>query len=316
MAITVGYINALKTSVSLAFNKYLNTAATTYKPFTMEVPSSAGANFYPKLAELPGFREWHGSRVIHRLDAAGMSIKNRPFEQTIAISRDDMEDNNTGFLVPAIAQIGADAANLPDKLVYEQLQSGFQKKCMDGQYFFDTDHETWDENGKITSYSNKGTPQAGESAGPWWYLFDNSQPLKAMIYQPRRPFTITAKTKLTDGNVFTDSEFVWGADGRCAAGFGLFQLAYASCRPLNATTFADAVSAMGMLRRRDGSPYGVAPSQLVVPKNLESDGRALMKGGFIPTLAPDGKTWIPGSNEWESAAELVIAPRLSYAKAA
>lgn len=316
MAITVGYINALKTSVSLSFNKYLNTAEPTYKPFTMEVPSSAGANFYPKLAELPGFREWHGSRVIHRLDAAGMSIKNRTFEQTIAISRDDMEDNNTGFLVPAIAQIGMDAANLPDKLVYEQLQAGFKQKCMDGQYFFDADHETWDENGKITSYSNMGMPVAGEAAGPWWYLFDNTQPLKAMIYQTRRPFSITAKTKLTDGNVFTDAEFVWGADGRCAAGFGLFQLAYASCRPLNADSFAAAVSAMGQQRRRDGSPYGISPSQLVVPKNLEAEGRALIKGNFRPTKAPDGTTWLPGSNEWAQAAELVIAPRLSYAKAA
>lgn len=316
MAITVGYINALKTTVSLAFNKYLNTAAPTYKSFTMEVPSSAGANFYPKLVELPGFREWHGSRVIHRLDAAGMAIRNRTFEQTISISREDMEDNNTGFLVPAVGQIGADAAALPDKLVYEQLQSGFAKKGMDGQYFFDADHETFDENGKTISYSNIGTPLTGETAGPWWYLFDNTQPLKAMIYQPRRPFTITPKTKVTDGNVFNDREFVWGADGRCAAGFGLFQLAYASCRPLNATSFADAVSAMGMLRRRDGSPYGISPSQLVVPKNLEAAGRALMKGDFIPTLAPDGKTWIPGSNEWAQAAELVIAPRLSYANGA
>ncbi|MCW4589350.1 Mu-like prophage major head subunit gpT family protein [Gluconacetobacter entanii] len=311
--ITVGYVKALDTMVSLAFNKYLNAAAPSYKPFTMEVPSSSGANFYPKLSELPGFRKWIGARVVHRLDAAAMSIKNEPYEQTISISRDDMEDKNVGFLSVAVAQIGADAAELPDKLVYEQLQAGFKKKCMDGQYFFDSDHETCDENGNTVSYSNVGMPQEGETAGPWWYLFDNTQPLKAMIYQPRRPFTITAKTKLTDGNVFNEAEFVWGADGRCAAGFGMFQLAYASCRPLNATSFADAVSAMGMLRRRDGTPYGISPSQLVVPKNLESAGRALLKGGFIPTLAPDGKTWIPGSNQWEKAAELVIAPRLSYA---
>lgn len=311
--ITVGYVKALDTMVSLAFNKYLNAAAPSFKPFTMEVPSSSGANFYPKLAELPGFREWVGARVVHRLDAAGQSIKNRTFEQTIGISRDDMEDKNVGFLSVAVAQIGADAANLPDKLVYEQLQSGFKKKCMDGQYFFDSDHETFNESGNTVSYSNMGMPQGTEAAGPWWYLFDNTQPLKAMIYQPRRAFTITAKTKLTDGNVFNEAEFIWGADGRCAAGFGMFQLAYASCRPLNADSFADAVAAMGTLRRKDGSPYGISPSQLVVPKQLETAGRALMKGDFIPVMAPDDKTWITGSNAWANAAELVIAPRLSNA---
>ncbi|WP_394819748.1 Mu-like prophage major head subunit gpT family protein, partial [Sorlinia euscelidii] len=32
------------------------------------------------------------------------------------------------------------------------------------------------------------------------------------MFQPRRPFKVTPKTQLTDGNVFYGNHFIWGVD--------------------------------------------------------------------------------------------------------
>lgn len=311
MDINIGTINALTATINKSFNKYIETAAPTFGRFTMTIPSNAGENFYPRLAEMPGLREWVGQRVIHRLEAGGFSIKNRTFEETLGIRREDLEDDQFGILSPAIEQLAADAAEMPDKLVYDALETGVKTACMDGQYYFDTDHQTYDENGNLTGYSNLGVPQATEAAGPAWYLFCTRRPLKPMIYQPRRPFVVTAKTQITAGNVFSGNEFLWGVDGRCNAGLGMYQFAYRSTRPLNGGTFADALAGMASQRRKDGSPYGIRPDLLVVPQNLESAGRQLLNGDMVPVEAPDGKTWIPGANVWKGACDLLVAPRLS-----
>ncbi|MFT9018003.1 Mu-like prophage major head subunit gpT family protein [Acetobacter malorum] len=311
MDINIGNINALTATINKSFNKYIETAAPTFGRFTMTIPSTAGENFYPRLAEMPGLREWVGQRVIHRLAAGGFSIKNRTFEETLGIRREDLEDDQFGILSPAIEQLAADAAEMPDKLVYEALEMGVKTACMDGQYYFDTDHQTYNEKGALTGYSNLGVPQGTEAAGPAWYLFCTRRPLKPMIYQPRRPFVVTAKTQITAGNVFSGNEFLWGVDGRCNAGLGMYQFAYRSTRPLNGDTFAAALAEMASQRRKDGSPYGIRPDLLVVPQNLESAGRQLLNGDMVPVEAPDGKTWIPGANVWKGACDLLVAPRLS-----
>lgn len=53
-----------------------------------------------------------------------------------------------------------------------------------------------------------------------WYLADVSMPIKPLIWQLRKAIQFVAKTQLTDDNVFFQKQFVWGIDGRGAAGFG------------------------------------------------------------------------------------------------
>ncbi|MEE8658836.1 hypothetical protein DOFOFD_07410 [Acetobacteraceae bacterium EV16P] len=135
MEINIGNINALSTKLSMAFAQQLKTVEPTYTQFSLTVPSTSGENFYPRLAELPGLREWVGDRVIHRLKADAFRIRNKTFEETISISREDLEDEQFGLLMPAVQQLAQNAADLPDKLVYEALETGTSTKGMDGQYF-------------------------------------------------------------------------------------------------------------------------------------------------------------------------------------
>lgn len=64
-----------------------------------------------------------------------------------------------------------------------------------------------------------------------WYLLDVSRPLRAFIWQERKPAQLVAKTSLTDDNVFTRNEFIWGVDLRGNAGYGLPQLAFGALVP-------------------------------------------------------------------------------------
>ncbi|NHO33324.1 Mu-like prophage major head subunit gpT family protein [Acetobacter fallax] len=309
MEINAGNMNALTTKVNTAFNKYLTVAPSLYQRFSMTVPSSSGENFYPRIAEIGGLREWVGERQIEQLRVGSFRIPNRTFEQTLGIRREDLEDDQFGVLTPAIEQLGYNASVLPDELVFDALMAGTTTVCMDGQNFFDPDHQTYDQNGRVIAYSNVGVPQSGETAGPAWYLFDTTRPLKPMIFQPRRPFTVTAKTQVSEGNVFNENRFLWGVDGRCAAGVGMYQVAYRSTRPISGASFQDALTAMASQRRKDGTPYGIRPNLMVVPTNLEGSGRLLLNAEFVPSTG--GTNAVSVSNPWKGAAELLIAPRLS-----
>ena len=310
MQITGPNIANLSTAVSLAFDKAIGTAPARYKDFAQIVPSEAGENFYPRLPEMPGMRKWIGSREIRQLSTMQQyAIRNETYEETIAIKREDIEDDRWGVFMPYIQQLALDAAELPDQLCFAALEGGTKTICLDGQYFFDTDHQAVNADGETVTYSNMAGPQNGEVGGPAWYLLCTKRALKPIIFQPRRAFAVTARTKLDSDNVFELREFQWGVDGRCAAGVGFYQFAYRSTRPLTIESFGDARAAMASLCRADGTPYGIVPDLLMVPSNLEKQGRMLLKSQLAPISA--GNNFATGSNPWQGAAELMVAERLS-----
>ncbi|OUI98098.1 Mu-like prophage major head subunit gpT family protein [Acetobacter cibinongensis] len=311
MDITSANIAALTTDINTQFNRFLQLAPAVSAPLVMDIPSTSAANFYPNLVDFPGMRKWVGSRVIHRLENDAFVIKNETYENTIAIKREHLEDDLFGIYKPFIAQLGKEASGLRERLIFDLVNNATGIKGMDGQYFFDTDHVTYDEDGKEVTYSNVAELKDGETAGPAWYLFKCDDPLKPFIYQTRRPYAITQRTKLTDDNVFFDKEFIWGADGRSAAGCGMWQFAYRSTRPLTIDSLADAMAAMGSQRRSDGQPYGIEPTHLFAPTTLRRTANAVVKGGMVPVLAPDGKTWLPGSNPVEDSVKPVCTSRLN-----
>ncbi|MBM9400375.1 Mu-like prophage major head subunit gpT family protein [Gluconacetobacter azotocaptans] len=305
--ITLPYVQGLTAQVRTEFNQWLQAAPSEYDRISMTMTSSSAENLYPRLDEIAGLREWIGDRVIQELSGGAFVIRNRTFEGTVGLKREDMEDDQYSFFLPGIQQLGRNAALMPDRLVFKALGQGTTQKCFDGQYYFDTDHQTSDENGSWVPYSNIGVPQGTEGAGPAWYLFDTTQPLKPMIFQRRRPFTIVPRTKLDDDNVFFGNRFIWGVDGRCNAGYGLWQLAYRSTRPLTPESYSAARAIMQAQRRHDGEPYDIDPNLLVVPTNLEEQGRTVLKAALV--AATNGTATV--SNVWVNSAELVVSKRLS-----
>ena len=187
MLITPATLQALMTGFKKNFQDGLNTAESQWRDVATEIMSSNRQETYAWLGKTTAFREWVGDRVIQNLASHDYTIKNKSFENTIAVDRDEIEDDSLGIYRELFRQLGQDAAHHPDELVFGLLKDGFTKPCYDGQYFFDSDHPVLDENGDEISVSNM---QSGASTP--WFLLDTSKPLKPMIFQKRRDYDFVA----------------------------------------------------------------------------------------------------------------------------
>ncbi|MBD8554913.1 Mu-like prophage major head subunit gpT family protein [Rhizobium sp. CFBP 8762] len=297
MDINSSTLRGIYTGLSTAFNVRLASTQTYYNTVAMTVSSTTAMNEYPRLDDLPGIREWVGERLVHRLSAQTYEIRNREFEKTIAVKRAQIEDDQIGIFSPVASQIGQDAAEFPDRLVFPLLKKGNVTACYDGQYFFDTDHPGFNEAGSTVSVSNF-TP----GNGPAWYLIDDTQVLKPIVYQTRKPFKLVSFQDEKDESVWRRGEFEWGVDGRCNAGFGMWQLAHMSKAALTPDNYAAARTAMSTIRKRDGAAINIRPTKLLVPPALAGIARTIVNA----ELVGGGNT-----NIWAKSAEVVEIPYLA-----
>lgn len=297
MLINGANLAAVRTGFETAFQGALGQAPSQYLRITTVVPSQTREVKYGWLGKIPGVREWIGPRAVQNLQSHDYTIREKAWELTVAVDRDDIETDNIGIYAPMFAEMGRSAGATWDQLAFGLLKDGFTEICYDGQPFFDADHPVLDESGATITVSNTG----GGSGTPW-FLLDTSRALKPIILQRRRDFQFVAKDRLEDDNVFSNREFVYGTDARANVGFGLWQFAYGSKQTLNATNYATARSALMGMKSDHGRPLGIMPNLLVVPPALESAGRKILNSEY----GTGGET-----NEWKGTAELLVVPWLA-----
>lgn len=297
MLINAANLAALRTGFSTAFQSGLNQASTMHTRVATPVTSTQKEQKYGWLGKIPNVREWVGPRAVQNLSQHDYAIKEKPWELTIAVDRDDIETDNLGIYGPMFTEMGQSTGAKWDQLVFALLKAGFTTDCYDGQSFFDTDHPVLDEDGNATTVAN-----TDGGAGTPWFLLDVSRALKPIILQKRRDFTFVSKDKLTDSNVFDNNEFVHGADARGNAGFAFWQFAWGSKQTLDAAHYATARAALTGMKGDHGRPLGIMPNLLVVPPALESAGRKILNSEY----ASGGET-----NEWKGTAELLVVPWLA-----
>jgi phage major head subunit gpT-like protein len=200
--------------------------------------------------------------------AHGYTIVNKLFESTVSVKRTDIEDDEVGIYKPLFGEMGRAAKSFPDELVYGLLRLGLSTLCFDGQYFFDVDHPVYpsvDGTGEAAVVSNL---DAGTD--PAWYLLDTSRVLKPVLFQERTKPELASMTDGKDEAVFMTDAYRFGIRYRCNAGFGFWQTAYCSKKPLNDANFNAAYDAMTAFRADGGRPLGIKPTLLVVPTNLRT----------------------------------------------
>lgn len=276
MIINTAALSALYKAFNTAFQKGFAGVPPMWNKVATLVPSGTGTEDYGWLGKIPGMREWIGDRQIQNLALHSYSIKNKPFESTIGVKRDNIEDDQLGIYSPMFEMMGQNASEHPDKLIFALLAAGFATACYDGQYFFDTDHPVIQADGSSASVSNY---QAG--AGNPWFLLDTRRPLKPLIFQERKKPNFVAMDKETDANVFTRAEYLYGIDSRCNVGFGFWQMAFGSKSDLDNANFEAAYDAMGAFKADGGEPLGVKPSLLVVGASNASAGRKIVEAQLI-----------------------------------
>lgn len=289
-------VQALYTGFKTTFNGAFEGAKPVWGRVAMPVNSTASKETYAWLGQLPNFREWVGDRVAQNLKQHDWTIKNRKFEMTITVPRDDIEDDEYGVYSPIASEMGRASAVHPDQLVFELLKTGFSALCYDGQYFFDTDHPVTLATGAASVWSN-----SGGGGGTPWMLLDTTRMVKPVIFQKRRDYDFRSLQSLDDPYVFDRDEFKFGVDARVNAGFGLPQLAYGSKQTLDVTAYAAARASMGGLKGDNGRVLGISPNLLVVPPSLEKAGLEVLKAQRNAAGA---------DNVYAGTAELLVVPWL------
>ncbi|QIL81779.1 hypothetical protein G7047_19055 [Diaphorobacter sp. HDW4A] len=282
MQINNANLKALYVAFNAAFKGGLGQAASQYTQIATVVPSTTGSEEYAWLGKLPGLREWLGDRVVHAIGNHGYTIKNKSFEMTVGVPRVAIEDDQYGVYIPLMTEMGRAVDAHPDELTFGMLKSGRIALCYDGQPFFSAQHKVLNEKGKEVNVSNISDDG---NDGPTWYVLETRRAIKPLIFQNRKAPNFVTKTAETDDNVFDRAEFVYGVDARRNAGFGFWQLAHASNKPLNAANLKAVITAMETQVGDHGRPLGISPNMLAVPKALRFDANKLLTADLVPNEA-------------------------------
>lgn len=290
-------LNGVRTGFSTAYSAGLGQATSQHALVSTIVPANTREQKYGWLGKMPSVREWIGARVVQNLSESDYSIREKKFELTIGVDRDDIETDNLGIYKPMFEEMGQSTGSKKDQLVFGLLKAGFDTNCYDGQFFFDTDHPVLDEAGNVQSVAN-----TDGGAGTPWFLLDVSRSLKPIILQMRKDFNFVSKDRDTDDNVFDLNEYVYGADARMNVGFGFWQFAWGSKQALNAANYSLARSSLMSMKGDGGRPLGIRPSLLVVPPALESAALKIVNN----ELGANGET-----NEWKGTAKVEVVPWLA-----
>ncbi|MCK3654908.1 head protein [Pasteurellaceae bacterium Macca] len=277
-------LKALDAAFRKEFSNGLAHIEPQYKKLAMTIGSNTKVNTYGFLSAFPQMQEWVGKRTIKAMQAQGFSIENKKFEATVGVPRTDIEDDQVGLFRPMMAQMGQSASELPDQLIFALLKTGETTLCYDGQAFFDTDHPFYtDVEGKTA-----GTPQVNITTGtdadaPAWYVFDDKNVIKPLIFQERTKPEFEAKFDPSKSDtVFMEDQYLWGSRYRCAAGFGFWQLAHkAKKTKLNTANLMKVLEKMTTLKADGGAYLNIRPSVLLVPPSLEHTARELVQADQI-----------------------------------
>lgn len=140
MIVNQASLNGLNMSYSTAYNKAFAGVETNYEKIATTVPSTTAATDYKWLGQIPQMKEWIGDREIQKLSAYNYTLKNKKFEMTVSVPRDDIEDDQYGVYTPLFSNMGEAAAQHPDTLCFGALKEGFTQKCYDEKPFFSEEH--------------------------------------------------------------------------------------------------------------------------------------------------------------------------------
>ncbi len=304
--VTPQLIKSLFTGWNGDFQNGLEDAPSQFDKIATTVPSTTKSNTYGWLGKFPGMREWIGDRVISDMQSHGYQLVNRPFESTVGVDRDDIDDDNIGIYSPLFTEMGRAAGVQPDELCFSALTNGFSTLCYDKQNFFDTDHPVFpDADGKGAAAHVSNILIDEEYKGQPWFVLDCSRSIKPVIFQQRKAPELVSMDKVDDEQNFMRKLIRYGVDTRCEAGYSFWQLAYAARTALNADNVWSVIESMRSFKSDGGRPLAIRPTHLVVPPSMEKLATQLLEREL--TIGSDGGTV---SNEMKGRLELIVGDYL------
>ena len=123
------------------------------------------------LEQLHGIHEWVGERVLNNARLGKLTVVNRDFENTVKVSRNEIEDDQYGVYAPLIGMMGADAENLWRKLAVEAVLGNGE--WADGNPFFCAGRALGQSaiTNAVTASLSKAAVEAAVAAMRAWTLY-------------------------------------------------------------------------------------------------------------------------------------------------
>ena len=304
MEVTGANLRELRTGINARFQRTLTAmqAASSWRQIAMETSSTTARELYPWLGQTPSMRKWVGERVVHGFSQYEYTLANEPYEHTMEIPRDAVEDDTYGTYMPMVDMMAASAAAHPDQMVWPILPAGFdaaRSKCYDGKPLFAADHPVIKADGTEGTQRNYTGNLAANN--PWWYLADLRM-FRPIVHQIRRPMSgVQFRDRPTDEPVWRRRTFEYGVDCRDATGPGWWQGIQACQQPLTAANFEEARVALQKRTGDHGRPLGLMPSHLIVPPALEVEARKVVGAALVMQ---------GGTNVLAGMAEIIATPWL------
>ena len=144
MLVNASSVNEIFRNLKTNFHRTFDAADNRWMKVADLIPSTGKYNDYSWISYFPRLREWLGERQVRQLEASNYVVTNRKFEATIAVNRDDIEDDQLGIYANQARMAGYSASQFPDELVFGLLARGFAAPCHDGKPFFASDHPVGD----------------------------------------------------------------------------------------------------------------------------------------------------------------------------
>jgi phage major head subunit gpT-like protein len=170
MALNTASYTAVQNDLTQQFRLALQSATPFYPSLCTEVNSNRAEENYGFLGSVPGMSEWLGDRSFKQLRAGRFSIRNKDYEASLEVLRNDIDDDQLMMYETTMSDLGAEAMLHPDELLVTAIEAGDETECFDGQYFYDTDH-SWGDSG---TQSNKLTTAAATGTTPTVAEFKSS----------------------------------------------------------------------------------------------------------------------------------------------
>ena len=108
-------LNAIRTGFRKNFEDGKVKGEPMYNAVATVVPSTTKSNTYGWLGQWPGFREWIGDRDLNSIKEHSYAIVNKDYESTVAVDRNDIEDDSLGVYAPMMEEMGYASSVFPDE---------------------------------------------------------------------------------------------------------------------------------------------------------------------------------------------------------
>ncbi|MRG97852.1 Mu-like prophage major head subunit gpT family protein [Polyangium spumosum] len=131
MIITRSSLRAMFKGFQVLFKSGMGMAEPWGSKVARTLPSTGEEETYSWLTAIPGLRHWVGPRVVENLRSRSFTIKNKPFEKTLGVEREKIEDDKYGMYGDYASLLGQQAAKHPDDCIAPILLYGEQASYLD-----------------------------------------------------------------------------------------------------------------------------------------------------------------------------------------